>query len=167
MNLDVGVRSCFPPTLTFPRAHISQSTINSAASVTEIRPACRHDEVTLDGAINSLGLLFMVLFMTLSVVALTPFQCLDSPNGTMSMSSNPSVLCNDNSTFISLAIVGILGVLVYCVGFFALLVYITVQYPAWIASGRGHMMHSSRQSPVDIWDFYVLDCSVLPCRIMR
>lgn len=96
-----------------------------------------HLKVTLDSAINSLGLLFMVLFMTLSVVALTPFQCLDSPNGTMSMSSNPSVLCNDNSTFISLALVGILGVLVYCVGFFALLVYITVQYPAWIASGRG------------------------------
>ena len=41
--------------------HISHGTTKSAASVTETRPAYRHDEVTLDGAINSLGLLFMAV----------------------------------------------------------------------------------------------------------
>lgn len=97
-------------------------------------------KVTVDSGINSLGLLYMVLFMTLSVVALEPFQCLDSPNETSSMSSNPSVLCDGNATFVSLAIVGVLGLIVYCVFLFAMLVYVTLQYPVWIASGQGAMV---------------------------
>jgi hypothetical protein len=91
----------------------------------------------LDNIINSVGMLFMVFFMTLTIVSLAPFQCLESPNGTESMSSNPSVLCNNNYTFLVMALMGAGGVLVYTVFFSAWVLYITIQYPKMVSSGQG------------------------------
>jgi len=63
-------------------------------------------KVNLDHIVNSVGLLFLVLFLTLAMLSLNPFHCVSSPNGTMSLASNPSVICDGNSTWTWLAVFG-------------------------------------------------------------
>mmetsp|Transcript_51137 Transcript_51137/g.131895 ORF Transcript_51137/g.131895 Transcript_51137/m.131895 type:complete len:754 (+) Transcript_51137:206-2467(+) len=93
--------------------------------------------IPVNNMLNSLGLIFLVLYMTLTLVSITPFQCLNSPNGTMSMASDPSVICGGNGDYIGLAILGAIGMSVYSVAFFAWISWVTYQYPKMVAAGKG------------------------------
>ena len=98
------------------------------------------DCMTINSMFNSVGLLFLMLYMTLSLLALSPFQCLESPNGTLSMSSNPTVLCDTSSQHVIMAILGVCGLLVYSVFSLAWVAWVTLQCPAMVASGGGSVV---------------------------
>jgi hypothetical protein len=94
-------------------------------------------KIGVDHIVNSIGLLFLVLFLTLAMLSLAPFHCVSSPNGTLSLASNPSVICFDNSDWTMLAAFGAVAVLCYVVLFISWVTYVTVRYPKLISSGDG------------------------------
>lgn len=96
--------------------------------------------LNLDQVVNSVGLILMILFLALSLIVVSPFMCVDSPNGTKSMSSNPSVICGDNDDFIALSVLAVIGLLVYSVTPMALVSHVTYRYPAIVASGQADII---------------------------
>ena len=42
-------------------------------------------KIGVDHIVNSIGLLFLLLFLTLAMLSLAPFHCVSSPNGTLSL----------------------------------------------------------------------------------
>ncbi|CAK0860455.1 unnamed protein product [Prorocentrum cordatum] len=98
--------------------------------------------ISKDHVINSVGVLTLVLFLMLNMTALKPFHCVSSPNGTSSLSSNPSIICYVDSEWVAMAVMGTIAVLVYGVGFFSIVLYITISYPALALSARGSIIMS-------------------------
>jgi len=97
--------------------------------------------ITVDHIINSIGLLFLVLFLTLAMLSLSPFHCASSPNGTVSLVSNPSVLCSfSNATWTGLVVFGAFAILGFVVFFAAWVTYVTLQYPKLISNGSGMLI---------------------------
>ncbi|CAK0840968.1 unnamed protein product [Prorocentrum cordatum] len=88
--------------------------------------------ISKDHIINSIGVLTLVFFLMLNMTGLSPFHCISSPNGTSSLSSNPSVICFEDSEWTAMAVMGIIAVLVYGVGFFSVASYVTLNYPALV-----------------------------------
>jgi hypothetical protein len=98
--------------------------------------------ISRDHIINSVGVLTLVLFLMLNMTGLTPFHCISSPNGTSSLSSNPSVVCYEDSEWTAMAVMGVIAVLVYGVGFFSVALYVTVKYPSLVISEHGSIVMS-------------------------
>jgi len=98
----------------------------------------RYKGLTLDKdqVMNSVGLIMMVLFLAVTLAVVSPFMCADSPNGTQSIASNPSVICDDNGEFVTLVVLAVIGLLVYSVTPMALVTYVTLMYPSIVASGH-------------------------------
>jgi len=65
-------------------------------------------------------------------IAFDLFKCFPHPNGLSSLRVAPNVLCN-SSEWMSMLVVGLLAILVYCVGSFALFTY-----AIFIAPGKWH-----------------------------
>jgi hypothetical protein len=66
-----------------------------------------------------------------------PFQCINNPNRSSSIATNPAVVCWESEVHRQMAILGVAGVLCYPVAFLSLVGHITRRRPALIASGRG------------------------------
>mmetsp|Transcript_26035 Transcript_26035/g.62845 ORF Transcript_26035/g.62845 Transcript_26035/m.62845 type:complete len:304 (+) Transcript_26035:1-912(+) len=73
------------------------------------------------------------MYITISLIALLPFQCYDHPNGDSSISKFPEVICggDDYGPFLG---VGIFTTALYGVGFFALTMYANIIAP--VASAK-------------------------------
>ena len=102
----------------------------------------------LDAVLNSVGVLFLILFLTLAMVALEPFHCVMNPNGTHSMYSNPSVECATADTWWGLAVLGCVAVLVYCVIILHLGVVHCLLVPTTRRFGTGLLGHESVPVPL-------------------
>jgi hypothetical protein len=86
---------------------------------------------------NCVGLLNLICMIAITLTVVRPLNCLRNPNGTSSMSTNPAVVCWQSAQHTTLAVLGIIGMLVYPVAFLATITLITFRYPHLVASGRG------------------------------
>jgi hypothetical protein len=93
--------------------------------------------VSADTVINQVGMLILTFFLTLLTTSLAPFHCIGSPNGTSSLHTNPSVVCFDTSEWVSLCVFGVIGTLVYGVGFLSWAAFVIRRYPKLVASDQG------------------------------
>ncbi|CAE8630546.1 unnamed protein product [Polarella glacialis] len=93
--------------------------------------------VTMDALYNLNGTILFVLFISLTLAMLMPLQCIDSPNGTSSIASNPGIVCWSSSEHAALAALSILGILIYPVNILCMATWVTLKYPSRIASGAG------------------------------
>jgi len=107
------------------------------AGVLLITRALGKGRVSLNSYINAAGLVGIVIYISLTIAVLRPLHCLESPNGTMSMATNPSVMCWDSSQHTTLVALGIIGVLAYPCTILGAVAQITWRYPALVASGSG------------------------------
>lgn len=90
-----------------------------------------------DSLVNGNGMVLTLLFITISLIVLAPFQCRANPNGSLSMASQPGVVCWDTSEHIVLVILGVIGLFAYPFTILSWVTYITVKLPSRIASGKG------------------------------
>lgn len=97
--------------------------------------------VSLGQAVNSVGLLTLMLFLVLNMQGIAPFHCISSPNGTSSLESNPAITCYEGEWPV-LAVLGVLALLTYGVSFMAWCVWVTVRYPGMATSPQGTVLLS-------------------------
>ena len=86
-------------------------------------------KVTLNGLINSVGQLAVLLYISLTMVALTPFHCYSHPNGKKSLLGYPEVLCWDSDDHSTMLAFGILAILLYPVATMVVVFYAVHRYP--------------------------------------
>ncbi|CAE8581743.1 unnamed protein product [Polarella glacialis] len=98
---------------------------------------CSSKPVTMDSLYNLNGTILFVLFISLTLAMLMPLQCIDSPNGTSSVASNPGIVCWSSSEHAVLSALSILGMLIYPVNIICMAAWVTLKYPSRIASGAG------------------------------
>ena len=60
---------------------------------------------------NINGLVLMTLYVTLTIVSLLPWQCISNPNGTLTMQTQPGVICFNSEEHTTLMFLSILGML--------------------------------------------------------
>ena len=93
-----------------------------------------------DRILNSQGLTVLIAYISLVLSAVLPLQCVPNPNGTSSMASNPGVVCWESDPHTTLALLSIIGILMYPVTMLSLVIYITVRQPTLIGLGQGLML---------------------------
>ena len=86
---------------------------------------------------NINGLVLMTLYVTLTIVSLLPWQCISNPNGTLTMQTQPGVICFNSEEHTTLMFLSILGMLMYPVPMLAVSIQATVMYPSYVAGGQG------------------------------
>lgn len=82
--------------------------------------------------------LLSVLYLSLTGFVLQPFLCRQNPDGTMTMSVDPSTTCFDSPTHDSLVSLAVIGLLIYPVAMFSLAMWATWTYSRWIVTEKGH-----------------------------
>eukprot|EP00931_Biecheleriopsis_adriatica_P067961 TRINITY_DN42014_c0_g1_i1.p1 TRINITY_DN42014_c0_g1~~TRINITY_DN42014_c0_g1_i1.p1 ORF type:complete len:1517 (-),score=220.07 TRINITY_DN42014_c0_g1_i1:63-4421(-) len=99
--------------------------------------ACKK-EVMPDALFDFNGLILLALYISLALMVLLPYQCVDNPGGlTQSMGTNPGILCWSDPQHQALVGLATVGILVYPVGIFAWILTTTRRYPRLVSSGRG------------------------------
>ncbi|CAK9010580.1 unnamed protein product [Durusdinium trenchii] len=87
--------------------------------------------------LNINGLVLMTLYVTLTIVSLLPWQCVRNPNGTLTMQTQPGVVCFDSDEHTGLLALSALGMIMYPIPMLAVSIQATVMYPSYVASGQG------------------------------
>lgn len=95
---------------------------------------------SLDNVFNLNGLLIYVLFITLTLTVLLPFQCKSNPSGLGSMVSNPDLACFQDDEHYALVGLGVVGIFAYPVLILSWIGWTTWKYPTRVASGQGLQM---------------------------
>ena len=85
---------------------------------------------------NTLGLVFMVLYLAICMSMTRPIHCKSNPNGKHTMVTQPSVICW-GPDHLPLVICSVTGLAVYGAGFLAYILQIVFRYPALVNSGLG------------------------------
>jgi hypothetical protein len=93
--------------------------------------------LSLDRYLNSIGLVSLVVFISITIATLRPLHCVQNPNGTSSMASNPAVVCWETAEHNWLMVLAIIGCLAYPIAILGTIVHVTLRYPHLIGSGRG------------------------------
>jgi len=99
-------------------------------------------EVTVHFA-NAAGSLFMLVFISIVLSAVTPLICYRHPgDGGESMTSDPAVLCFDSEVHSTMLAVGMVSLAGIAGPFFALVLWATIRYPTFVKMST---MSNSRQ----------------------
>jgi hypothetical protein len=109
-------------------------------SLLALRTLLKKPEIDNDRILNSQGMVVLVVYISLALSVALPFQCIPNPNGSGSLASNPAVVCWDSETHSALAGLGVGGLLCYPVAILTMIIHITINQPALIASGQGLML---------------------------
>lgn len=91
---------------------------------------------------NMNGYCVLILYMSLTIVALLPFQCVLNPNGEYTMVSDPGLTCWHSDQHGLMVSIAILGILIYPVSFLTVCIRATIMYPSYIRSGQGLLLVS-------------------------
>ncbi|CAE8598630.1 unnamed protein product [Polarella glacialis] len=83
------------------------------------------------------GIVLTVLYISLTLMVLLPFQCIRNPNGIFTMATQPGVTCWTDPVHLGLVGSAVVGILVYPIGICAWILWTTLQYPMRISSGEG------------------------------
>lgn len=90
-----------------------------------------------DTVLNLSGTVLMTIFITLTLVALLPYQCRDNPNGSITMVSEPGIVCWTTGQHKAMTIIGAFGLLCYPASILAGLSYSTYKFSRTIVTGHG------------------------------
>ncbi|CAE7880910.1 GRM8, partial [Symbiodinium sp. KB8] len=82
----------------------------------------RGKQMSWDSVFNLCGVMMFAFFITVTLAALTPFQCLPNPNNQWSLASNPGIICWASDEHIALIGLAVIGIICYPV---AILVWAT------------------------------------------
>eukprot|EP00439_Symbiodinium_sp_Y106_P023600 s2265_g2.t2 len=105
----------------------------------------RGKQMSWDSVFNLCGVMTFAFFITVTLAALTPFQCLPNPNNQWSLASNPGIICWASDEHIALIGLAVIGIICYPVAILVWATYTTVMYPARIHSGAGlQLVHRHR-----------------------
>lgn len=86
---------------------------------------------------NSQGLAVLIMYVSISLVAVLPWQCERNLDGSSSILSYPSVACWEGGKHTKMLIFSVFGILVYDVGFIAMIAWIIYRYSANITKPGG------------------------------
>eukprot|EP00434_Breviolum_minutum_P025812 symbB.v1.2.022819.t1/scaffold2042.1/size196763/2 len=86
---------------------------------------------------NINGLVLMTLYVTLTIVSLLPWQCISNPNGTLTMQTQPGVICFNSEEHTTLMFLSILGMLMYPVPMLAVSIQATA---TWVSQKPSHQL---------------------------
>lgn len=107
------------------------------AGVVVLRHAAGKRGLSFDRYLNSVGLVSLIVYISVTIAVLRPLHCITSPNGSSSMYTNPSVICWDSSNHVVLVGLSIFGLLLYPIAILANIGRVTWMYPALVSSGKG------------------------------
>lgn len=85
--------------------------------------------LSFDGVLNGVGSVLTIFYITQTGAAFSPYSCFPHPNGKLSMTWAPQVLCNDDSRHSSMVGVSVFGILAYPVTVFAVTAFAVWRYP--------------------------------------
>merc|ERR1719502_269595 len=93
-------------------------------------PAVIRSRINLDklSRMNTVGFFTMVFYVSLVQVSLTPLLCYEHPNGELSVTRFPHVLCNGQDTHTALTVISVFALL-NSLGFLSYAYLQTIQYP--------------------------------------
>ena len=72
-----------------------------------------HDGLKGSDLFNINGLVLMTLYVTLTIVSLLPWQCVSNPNGTLTMQTQPGVICFNSEEHTMLMLLSVLGIIMH------------------------------------------------------
>ena len=104
-----------------------------------------------DTIFNLCGVFVFALFIFITLAVVDPLQCAPNPDGSLSMLSNPGVICFETQEHIVMLILCIIGILCYPVAIIAWALHTTCSYHARIASGG-----DGRLSPSERWRYFLI-----------
>eukprot|EP00930_Biecheleria_cincta_P047844 TRINITY_DN33242_c0_g1_i1.p1 TRINITY_DN33242_c0_g1~~TRINITY_DN33242_c0_g1_i1.p1 ORF type:complete len:667 (-),score=95.13 TRINITY_DN33242_c0_g1_i1:282-2282(-) len=79
---------------------------------------------------NSIGFLFSVFFIVVTLVSIEGFQCHKNPNGKLTLMMDRSIICWGGSEHDAVVALSVIALLVYPIGFLSLTGYLTWNYHA-------------------------------------
>ncbi|CAE7316290.1 GRM1 [Symbiodinium sp. CCMP2456] len=94
----------------------------------------------MDTILNHCGLLFFAFFLSITLTIIMPFQCVPNPDGRLSMSNDPGIVCyesDEHSVLVALAVIGFLS---QPAAVLAWATFAIIMYPRRVATGRGLRM---------------------------
>jgi len=80
---------------------------------------------------NSMGMLFTIFFISVSLMSLEAFRCDSHPNGKTSLTSDLSVLCWESPDHGQLVLLSVLAILAYPLPFLTCTAVMTYNYSSW------------------------------------
>jgi len=87
--------------------------------------------------LNINGMLLFVMFISLTLAVMLPFQCRDNPNGMQTMATNPGFQCFENPDHLALTVLSVLGILAYPVGILSWIAWVTLRFKSLVNSNDG------------------------------
>jgi len=100
--------------------------------------------ISIPGFANAVGQVAMLLFITLCLVVLVPFQCYEHPNGKRSLVTAPAILCSESPAYFEMVVASAFGILVYLNGMVATVIYAVWRYPVAILGDGIRFVHMFR-----------------------
>jgi len=92
--------------------------------------------------INSIGAIFQIFFVAVFLSSLGPVVCYKHPNELgYSMTSDPSILCNQEGEHLSLVVVSVVTIVIVVLPFLAMITYATVRYQSLVGSSIASHHH--------------------------
>ena len=93
------------------------------------RCALRCSVWSIDGLVNSLGQVMMLLLVTVSLSSLGPLQCFPHPNGMSSVVAHLQILCWSSSEHSIMVVIAGTALCTYAVGTISVVVRAVLLYP--------------------------------------
>lgn len=100
------------------------------------RPTRPSRPISKDTIFNICGVFTFALFISITLFVVDPLRCGRNPDGSLSMLSNPGVICFDSGEHFVMLFLCILGILCYPMTIISWATYTTCSYPSRITSGR-------------------------------
>lgn len=93
--------------------------------------------VDSDKLFNLNGMCLFVLFISITLSVLLPFQCRSNPNGKLTMATHPGLICYESGDHLTLTILAGLGTLAYPIAILSWVLYITACFKQLVTSSEG------------------------------
>jgi hypothetical protein len=100
---------------------------------------------------NAFGVLCGAPFISMAILVLSPWRCLQNPDGSHSMESERSVLCWQDGSHGALIALSIMAILFYLLPFISICLWATWQYPAQSASEAGLSFQRNFKFLFNLW----------------
>ena len=116
------------------------------------RPTRPSRPISKDTIFNICGVFTFALFISITLFVVDPLRCGRNPDGSLSMLSNPGVICFDSGEHFMMLFLCILGILCYPMTIISWATYTTCSYPSRITSGRQHVLdvHPWNQEVIEL-----------------
>jgi hypothetical protein len=100
--------------------------------VRPLRPLLSIDK---DALVNSLGLLFSMFFVAVCSTSLDGFMCSGNPNGKMTLTSDPAILCWEGDEHLAYVFLSVVAILIYPISFLTFSGFIVYNYDVYVMRG--------------------------------